>query len=534
MLRRATLLVPSAVITMLVSPASRAHAQATPLVVPSAPVYRHLEQLGAMGLIDTLILGTRPFSEREIMRRLTEAKRNLGRLTSVGGRDWAQETIAADLARYRRDGNRLLDAASAEVAGMASPFRKIPTDGNGGLDALINPLAAYREGRPIVSGGLVSFETMHSALLGSHVAVTLNPRVSAAIQDSIGAQAEFRLQSGYINTLFGGFSIEVGRDYAIFGQAPMGGLLLSSNAPALDMIRVMNDRAWRVPVVSRLFGSMRGSLFLADLGTTHQTHPHAKLIAYHLATLPSPHFELGVQVVDAMGGNGGQPATFSDRLLDAIPVVDAFRTSSDFQFSNKLAGIDLRWRMPGWRGFELYAEGNADDFDGRNLSRGFVEDAGYIFGTSFACLFGCGNTAVRAEYHQTGIRYYTHFDYPLASNGFLLGDPLGPRAVGGYLSSDTQLGPSRELSVTGAFEARSGNTYRSATTGAREEGFHFELVERRPSEKRARLAATWTRGEDSPLSVSISGGIERVWNFRFIPNYERMNVLARIAIVARP
>ena len=273
----------------------------------------------------------------------------------------------------------------------------------------------------------MSIESMHTATLGSHVAVTFNPRATAVFPQAIGPQAELRVQSGSVNALFGNFSIEAGRDYAVFGQSPTGGLLLSDNAPALDMIRVSNDRPWVVPLVSRLLGPVRGSLFVADLGTDHQLHPHSKLIGYHAAALPSPHLEIGFEVIDAMGGNGGQPATFGDRVLDAIPVVDALRTGSDFQFSNKIAGVDLHWRMPAWRGFEFYAEGDADDVDGRNLSRSFLADAGYIFGTSFTCLAECGALGVRAEYHQTGIRYYTHLDYPIASNGLLLGDPLGPR-----------------------------------------------------------------------------------------------------------
>ena len=310
--------------------------------------------------------------------------------------------------------------------------------------------------------------------------------------------------------------------------------MLSENAPALNLVRLSNDRPLVLPWVSRVLGPMRGALFVADLGPNHLPHPHSKLIGYHIAALPHPQFEIGVQVTDAMGGNGGQPASFGDRVLDAIPVVDALRTSSDFQFSNKLAGVDLHWRMPRWRGFELYAEGDADDFDGRNLSRGFTEDAGYLFGASLTCLLECGALGVRAEYHQTGIRYYTHSDYPMAKNQLLLGDPLGPRGVGGYVMVDRDTGPIDELSFAGAFEARSGNTYRSATTGAHEAGFHFELVERRPSEKRARLIATWTRAQSTLLSVSVSGGVERVANFDFVGGDDRTNVLGRIAVVARP
>ena len=109
MIRRATL------IAMLLVLPSRSRGQATPLVPPDARVYRDIERLAAMGLIDTLILGARPFSEREIVRLLHEAQRNLTPNTS--GHGWADRAIRIDLERYRREQNRLIDAIGAEGRG---------------------------------------------------------------------------------------------------------------------------------------------------------------------------------------------------------------------------------------------------------------------------------------------------------------------------------------------------------------------------------------------------------------------------------
>jgi hypothetical protein len=140
---------------------------------------------------------------------------------------------------------------------------------------------------------------------------------------------------------------------------------------------------------------------------------------------------------------------------------------------------------------------------------------------------------VRAEYHQTGIRYYTHTDYPMAKDGLLLGDPLGPRGVGGYLTIDADGVRAGRFALTGGFEARSGNMYRSATTGPNDAGFHFELVTRRPSEKRGRVLASWTGSSATPVSMQLAAGVERVRNFNFIPDANRMNWLAQVAIVGR-
>lgn len=521
----------SMLLSMLTVASPGLGAQARPVVPSDAKVYCDLERLAALGLIDTLLVGARPYTEREVVRLLGEARANIDR--NPAAREWATDVIQAGLARYGRAGNRPIDEVRLDLTRLSSPARVTPEDETGIVDADINPLVAYSGGRQYVDGTTVGFETVHTATIGRFAALSIQPRLSLSATAGGGTRSTLTLQSGAVTAMFRDFSIEVGRDQVTFGQAQTSGILLSQNAPALDMVRIWNDRPWRVPLFSRVFRDLRGTLLIADLGGSRQIHPHSKLIGYHLATLPHPRFELGVQVVDVMGGNGGQPATLGDRILDAIPIIDAFRTSSDFQFSNKLAGIDLRWRMPEWRGFELYVEGAADDFDGRDFWRGFAEEAGYLGGVSFSCLVACGRWTARAEYHQTGIRYYTHTNYPLASRGFILGDPLGPRGNSGHLIADGDLGARGRIAVEGVFEVRSGNSYRATTTGPNDEGFHFELVTRRPAEKRTRLIASWLGDETSRLTPRITAGIERVHNFGFVGGADRTNALIQVGLTAR-
>ena len=318
-------------------------AQATPRVAPDARVYRDIDQLAAAGLIDTVIVGARPYTEREIARLLEEARRNLGRLGS--GAAWEEGVIAGDLARYAPHATRPIDGATIEAAQMSSPNRAAPSDPNGSLDANINPLADYRGGRPLSDGPTATLETMHSARAGSHLAFAINPRLSIVRGSDANTDVQLRLQSGGVSALFGNLAVDAGRDYALFGQAPTGGLLLSTNAPALDMIRLSTEHPAALPWLFRLLGPLQATAFVADLGTAHQIFPHSKLIGYHLSMLPHPRFELGVELLDETGGRGAPPASFGDRVVDAVPLVDAiFRPHSDFLFSNKLAGMDARLR----------------------------------------------------------------------------------------------------------------------------------------------------------------------------------------------
>jgi len=524
------------------------HAQATPLIPVRDRVYRDVDRLAAAGLIDSLIVGARPFSERELARLLGEARRNLDR--NPAAKSWAERVIADDMVRYARadskietdfgriasPATRAFDAITGEAVVVDSPYRGIPSDANGEIDAVINPIVANRGGRPTTDGLTGSIETRHSVLLGSHVALMLNPRATAWFPRDGVNDSNLRLQSAAANLLFGNFAIEAGRDYAIFGQSPSGGLMMSENAPTMNLVRVSNDAPASLPWLFHYLGPIRASLFVADLGDTRQIHPRAKLAGYHIAMLPHPRFEIGAEVLDAMGGRGGQPASFGDRIVDAVPLIDAiFRSGTDFQFSNKLAGIDFHWRMPGWRGFELYGEGAADDFDIRRLRSVLLEDSGYILGTSLSCLFECGRFGIRAEYHQTGIRYYTHSDYPLETQAILLGDPLGPRAIGGYLTLDGDTRAVGYIAVTGAVEVRSGNQYGSAANGPDTEGFHFVRTAIKPAEKRARALLTWAPElNHGRFGLRLSAGAERVVNFRFSDGNDRTAFMAQTAITVRP
>src|SRR5207249_2639637 len=103
-------------------------------------------------------------------------------------------------------------------------------------------------------------------------------------------------------------------DVTVFGQSPTGGILLSSNAPPLDQLRITNERPSRLPWIFGLAGPLKATALLADLGPA-QFYPHSTIVAYKISALPHPRVELGVQVLDEMGGRGAPPRAFVDRIL---------------------------------------------------------------------------------------------------------------------------------------------------------------------------------------------------------------------------
>jgi hypothetical protein len=511
-------------------------AQASPRVAPGARVYSDIDRLAGAGLIDTIGYGARPFSQREIVRLLNEARRNLDR--NARTRAWAETVVDADLARYAPHDLRAIDAAHVEVSYMDSPYRIVPPDSNGAIAATINPLVSDRGGRPLAIGTTTNLETEHSVAIGSHLALSISPRFTELIGHHGGRADQARVQSGSANLLFGNFAIDIGRDYALFSQAPAGGLLLSENAPPLDMIRVGTDRPAGLPWLLRYLGPLQATLLVADLGTLNQVHAHSKLIGYHVEAHPHRFFEFGVEVIDEMGGNGAPPASFGDRVADAFPVIDvAFRPNSDFLFSNKLAGVDFHFRAPSLAGLDMYAEGVVDDFDTRRFHSTIFQDGGGIAGISLTCIAECGRFGVRAEYHQTGIRYYTHTQFPsgIQENGVILGDPLGPRGLGGYLTIDGESSRVGTMALAGAYEVRSGNRYGAIVGDASDNGFRFVQIEHHPGEHRARATATWTPTPRSArMTIRATLGVEHVTNFAFVDGRNRTNALAQLGYEWRP
>ena len=67
-----------------------------------ARVYRDIDHLAAAGLIDTIVAGTRPYTEREVARLLNEARRNLEPTAIPAAPRGKLRSSPADLACYGR------------------------------------------------------------------------------------------------------------------------------------------------------------------------------------------------------------------------------------------------------------------------------------------------------------------------------------------------------------------------------------------------------------------------------------------------
>lgn len=482
-------------------------------VPASSAVYRRLEAVSALYPVRGLHLGQRPMSRRElsrVVRELTFAVDSASH--NISRRDWARAQLGAVLgaigAVSTPDRVRFLSAAEMESYGSDARSEGVQPNGLGEIDASTTPFAFGRRGWPTPAGGAVT--------LAPTVALGSGPRLGLAVQSryTITGNAgrwggDLGIHRAYARGVLANVALQLGADEMFWGQSPHGALFISGNAPPFPGIVLGTDTAFTLPWLFRLAGPVRAAGLLADLGPS-QDPPHARLAGWLVSIQPWRRFELGVSVIVQTGGNGAPKATFFERVVDLFPVIDALAAPhADLQFSNKVAGGNLRLRFPELSGLDVYYELQIDDFDGRRLVSSLVEDAGHLLG---ARVLG-GPVVWRAEWHRTSLRLYEHaqFRSGITYRQRLIGDPLGPNAKGGYLGAEWQLSSRTGLDLTLADERRDPSQYTVTVSGPQDRGFRFVRLTDDPDVRRARAVLSLER-EIGRAALRVSGGYNRAWN----------------------
>lgn len=538
-------------------PAPRAYAQASVNVSTLDPVYRDIDKLVAHGLIYKIIVGQRPYSRMEIARLTKEAMFNFEKLEKrlaepelTEGeksalqkrlqyirtildrlkRDYREELVQLGVLPGRKSWYSVHFLEKVDVDTLVTnsePHALAPENGLGGIDAVINPLVNYRQGRHIVDGATLALESTHWLRATNYFAMLVQPRfqLGLAINDQPDDNGVF-VQNLYGKFNFKNFEIEMGRDNLVYGQGVNAGILLSNNPRGLDMIKLSNDAPFFFPWVLKYIGANKISFFYADLGP-EQNFPHAYLTGYKWSLQPISFVEVGASLLVQAGGEGSPPASFGDRVASLF----GFNPEPEgHQVSNKIGGFDFRFRIPPLRGAELYGEVMFDDRHNNFFSQAqLIDDAAYVGGLYVPRANTTGSVDLRLEFHKTGNRFYRHgtWNSGWTLNRFLLGDNLGPDALGTYLEAHWDLSDRHLLGFYGAFESRSRDIW------AVEDPFQFNFVkvEDFPDENRLRFVSDWLyRMKELPLEIRLALGYEHVWNFNYLSGNSRNNVLGEAGL----
>ncbi len=525
------------------------------------PVYRDIDKLVANGLVDIIIVGQRPYSRKEIARIAKEAMAHLVRLekpvndpsTSAKKKaklqkriDYIQPILARLKVNYREELVQLgalpgkkswyslhpLEKVEVDVTILDSPSEPLPlNNGLGEINARINPLVNYRQGRRLIDGSNLALETTTWLRASNYFAALVKPRFQLAFGRN-GATDENRIDllNLYGKIYFHNFEIEVGRDNLFWGQGYNSGLPLSNNPRGLDFAKASNDSPFFFPWVFRYIGANKFSFFYADLGP-EQNFPNAYLAGWKWSFQPVSFIEIGAAFLAQAGGEGSPPASFGERVEDVLlPLAQGAFT----EISNRLGGFDARFRIPPLRGTEIYLEGLWDD-GGPISKRVFWQDVGYVFGLYIPRLTESGNLDLRIEYQHTGVRYYRHNQWTSGwtLNQHLIGSNLGPNAYGVTAILNWDVNFENMLKFSFNFENRSSDIW--GVNGSTDADGNFNIegnffkVQDNPEEIRGRFVTEWLyRFPQDRMLLRVAAGYERVHNFNFVSGNDRNNFLGRV------
>jgi hypothetical protein len=430
--------------TLLLCTAARAAgAQGTAIVPLSDPAYADVDRLAALGALDSAIIGQRPYSRRELARivRLAAAR---GPTNAAGDRLRAAplRRLQARFGDAASDERRqptavLVDGAALSVGSTDAPRRGFSGSITRSLEATIGPLAERRLGTPAAPGQTAALELAHALAPTSWLAIQATERLEARAprSDSL-SHGTAELLLGGARARYRNVALQVGREQIAWAQHAGDGLFLASDAPALDLVSLASDAPFRLPWLLRVFGPTQATLVVADLGPS-VVRSHSKLLAYKVSVLPRRSLELGATFMNHYGGEGGRAAGLGAQLVDFLPFVDIFRSHNYTDTtraldvdSDKLLGVDGRWRVAALSGLVLTTELLIDDFDVHRMPTMFTWDGSQTFGAELPSLGAGSPLSLRVSAKHTGVRTYVHgtLSNGIATRGRLLGDELGPDA----------------------------------------------------------------------------------------------------------
>lgn len=524
--------------------ASITAAQGTAPVPLDDPAYAYLDRLDELGIVDSAVMGQRPYSYRE-MGRLVRATRIAAQLRPADEKERAliegllarlEDRIGEHPALRRAmvdEGRVVLNANNAVRRGLPRAANALPAH------ATIDPLALRRLGEPAVRGQSGALELLQRAEPTSWLAVHARERLDLRNgRDTTIATQHASVLEGSARARWRNVTLAVGREQIGWGSGETGGLFFAADAPALDELSLASDHPFFLPSVLRRVGPVSGTLVLANMGPS-DVRSHSKLLAYKLSARPTRSLEVGATFQDHFGGEGGRTSPFFYRVIDFLPMIDIFRrhnyvdTTHVFDVdSDKLIGVDARWRLEQLGGVVVAGELLMDDFDVHRLMS-ILNYAGSHALSITAPRLGSPFWSLQLSATHMGPLTYTHADLSqgVTTRGRLLGNELGPDAKAFGAEVRWMPAPGTRLSFAGRSVVSSNVLYASGYD------INGRWIVRKlsalPDELGEQAVGSIAVEPTSTTGVTVRAGVGRIRNAMFVGG-RRHNYAVDVAVRWRP
>ena len=515
-----------AVCLLLAGSGMRLAAQGTAPVPLDDPAYAYLDRLEELGVVDSAVMGQRPYSFRE-MGRLAGSVRAAAGTRQLGSRE--RRLVHALLARLERRvmasphlHSLLIDEALLVVSGTNAVRRAIPPAGSGSPpEASIDPLALRRLGEPAPRGRSQWLEVLQRGEPTSWLGFRARARVEARQpRDTIVAGRHAELLVGSLRARWRNAALTVGREQLGWGPGNDGGLFIAADAPALDQVTLATERPFLLPGWLRRAGPVSATLVVANMGPS-LVRSHSKLLAYKLSARPAPAIELGATFQNHYGGEGGRPSPIFHRLIDFLPIIDIFRRHNYSDStrlldvdSDKVIGVDARWRIDRLGGTIVSGEWLLDDFDVQRLTNTLNSAGSHALVVTVPRL-GLPEWSLKLRATHMGPLTYTNYwlKQGMTTRGRLIGNELGPDVK----SFDAEL---RWMPTSAVRVALTGRTsiYSNASYSSSYDADGRWVVRKStsaPDELREQAIGTLTLEPTASAGLTLRAGMGRTRNVMF-------------------
>jgi membrane-associated phospholipid phosphatase len=301
-------------------------------------VYPVFDRLAGLGYVHTGLAGMRPWTRMECARLTDEAT------DEFQDRDVASEQVASVLSQLRREFAyelNLLDGGENKTVTLESVYaRAVPISGPDLTDGYhFGQTVSYDFGRPFERGTNGQAGGALRAAIGP-IAIYMraeyqhSPEAPApsdavrniiALRDNVPEPPEVpvaainrpRLLDAYFGINFDNWEILVGRQSLSWGPGPGGSLIWSDNVEPVDMVRIVNSEAERLPGFLKYLGPARLDQFFGRLGG-HDFIPRPFIYGNKISFKPIPSLEFGFGRTVTIGGKGGDaltPGNFFDSFV---------------------------------------------------------------------------------------------------------------------------------------------------------------------------------------------------------------------------
>jgi hypothetical protein len=331
------------------------------------------------------------------------------------------------------------------------------------------------------------------ATLWRSLAAYVETDVRVQTDPLIGDTFDATLYKGYAKVGAMNLELEFGRDTLWWGPASQGDLVLSNNAPPLDLIKLSTPHPFRLPGVLRHLGTWQFACVAARL-EAERAIPHAWLSGVRVTYQPAAFLQFGYTNMFQAFGDGGVQLGAPEYLekLFAPTLETSGRTVNGLMAYNLVLSLPFVREMGFLQGVQVYWQRG---FDNRGDMRGVLSGGNIIGG-----VLDGGHWDVQVEFAETRDGDAVWYTHPLYRSGFafkqfVLGHPIGGAAESLFGRAVYYLTPSTWLALDGRREQYGFDVQPTVTTQFR---FGFE-ASHQFSLARQRSLTLWGRLEYASL-----------------------------------